>query len=129
MNRILKEATVRRNHYETHAQLREHEDAFLSTTTSLSAEGAHSLRTGYCKVWDADTIPDTSVRKPRQKTWTDKYGEGCSARPTRSGKAPRLPNPPQRKDAELEGADRDLFVCCSCRRASRAVPVQAILEL
>jgi hypothetical protein len=30
MNRTLKEATVRRYHYETHRQLREHLDAFLS---------------------------------------------------------------------------------------------------
>ncbi len=30
MNRTLKEATVRRYHYETHAQLREHLEAFLN---------------------------------------------------------------------------------------------------
>ena len=48
MNRTLKEATVRRYHYETHRQLREHLEAFLNAYNfaklAQDPEGAHSLR-------------------------------------------------------------------------------------
>ena len=54
VNRTLKEATVRRYHYETHRQLREHLDAFLNAYNF--AKRLKTLRglTPYehiCKVW------------------------------------------------------------------------------
>ena len=54
MNRTLKEATVRRYHYETHRQLREHLDAFLNAYNfAKRLKTLHGL-TPYdhiCKVW------------------------------------------------------------------------------
>ena len=54
MNRTLKEATVRRYHYETHQQLREHLEAFLNAYNF--AKRLKTLRglTPYehiCKAW------------------------------------------------------------------------------
>ena len=54
MNRTLKEATVRRYHYETHRQLREHLEAFLNAYNF--AKRLKTLRglTPYehiCKAW------------------------------------------------------------------------------
>jgi hypothetical protein len=52
MNRTLKEATVRRYHYETHAQLREHLEAFLNAynfAKRLKTQRGLNLNEHICK--------------------------------------------------------------------------------
>ena len=71
MNRTLKEATVRRYHYETHQQLREHLEAFLNaynfakrlkTLRGLTPYEAHLQKLGQTSRGDSDTIQTTSLR-------------------------------------------------------------------
>jgi transposase InsO family protein len=59
MNRTLKEATVRRYHYETHRQLREHLEAFLN---AYSLPTSTSAKLGQTSPADSDTIQPTSLR-------------------------------------------------------------------
>ena len=74
MNRTLKEATVRRYHYETHRQLREHLEAFLNAYNF--AKRLKTLRgiTPYehiCKAW-ADQ--PCRFRYDDQVQWMHNYG-------------------------------------------------------
>lgn len=68
MNRTLKDATVKRYHYETHDQLREHLAAFLAAyhfakrLKTLRGLTAHE----YCKIWKAE--PDRFENDPVQLT-------------------------------------------------------------
>jgi hypothetical protein len=70
MNRTLKEATVRRYHYETHRQLREHLEAFLNaydfakrlkTLRGLTPyAGARALLVSHWSVDDESTVRITT---------------------------------------------------------------------
>ena len=70
MNRTLKEATVRRYHYETHQQLREHLEAFLNAynfakrlkTLRGLIPTSTSAKLGQTSRGDLDTIQPTSLR-------------------------------------------------------------------
>jgi hypothetical protein len=85
MNRTLKEATVRRYHYETHQQLREHLEAFLNAYNF--AKRLKTLRglTPYehiCKAW-AD--------QPRRQLSSDAASSSrCSAVRRRHGRLRRV---------------------------------------
>jgi len=66
MNRTLKEATVRRYHYETQAQLREHLEAFLNAYNFAkrlkTLRGLTPAKLGQTSPRDSDTIQPTSLR-------------------------------------------------------------------
>ena len=70
MNRTLKEATVRRYHYETHQQLREHLEAFLNAynfakrlkTLRGSLPTSTSAKLGQTSRGNSDTIQPASLR-------------------------------------------------------------------
>ena len=64
MNRTLKEATVRRYHYETHDQLREHLDAFLAAYNFAKRLKTLKGLTPYefiCKRWTENPISSGSI--------------------------------------------------------------------
>jgi hypothetical protein len=51
MNRTLKEATVKRYHYGTHAQLKEHLHAFLMAYNFVKTLGGLTPYRHICNVW------------------------------------------------------------------------------
>ena len=79
MNRTLKEATVRRYHYETHQQLREHLEAFLnaggSLPTSTSAKLGQTSRGDWMgfqptSLRDAGDLIARDPREVSQQAWS-----------------------------------------------------------
>ena len=69
MNRTLKEATVKRYHYESHDQLREHLAAFLAAynfAKRLKTLRGLTPHEYVCKIWKAE--PDRFKNDPTQFT-------------------------------------------------------------
>ena len=93
MNRTLKEATVRRYHYETHQQLREHLEAFLNAYNF--AKRLKTLRglTPYehiCKAW-ADQPRRYQIRSNPPHFGTEHLGQDRRGLPRSQAVAPSLP--------------------------------------
>ena len=65
MNRTIKEATVKRSHYECHDQLRTHLNGFIAAynfARRLKTLGGHTPYEYICKIWTSE--PDRFILNP-----------------------------------------------------------------
>ena len=94
MNRTLKEATVRRYHYETHKQLREHLEAFLNAYNFAKRLKTLRVITPYehiCKAW-ADQPRRFQIRSNPPHFGTEHLVRSCNTHGRRQAQAPHQLN-------------------------------------
>lgn len=84
MNRMIKEATIKRFHYETQYQLRTHLTGFLAAynfVRRLKTLGGLTPCEYICKIWSSE--PDRSIPKPIHQLPGLNTKHGTGKRPTR----------------------------------------------